>query len=391
MKFINNDISHLSQLIQKEISGTINSDEKKELLNWINQSSMNKELYIKCLNKSEQKHILNILTQVDVNNAWENILLQLDQNKKSSKINYQIIIKIAAACVLAICCLTIISIYLKNDKIKEQDIVTIDYKPAHNKAILKLSNGKEIYLDSTKKEVSIQNNAISYENGQEITSSKNIEFASIETPRGGYYQVSLPDGTIVKLNASSSLTYPLKFIGNKREVSITGEVYFEVKKDKNKVFIVNTPQQKIEVLGTIFNVNTYNDKKIKTSLLKGKVKITPTSIKENLPVVLNPGYQSIIENEDIKIEPTNVNNEFAWIYGKFNFDNKGLREVMSEIERWYDIDVEIAPDVPNIEFFGGTYRNNNLSTILSLLEQSEIKYNLTSQNKLKINKSNMNN
>ena len=381
---------YISQLILKKINGSINSLELNELNSWIKKNPMNRDLYYKCISLKEQKEIYDQLQKIQVNNAWNSILPHLVVTPQQNSIfkNYRKLLPyLVAASILIVTSFILIFSNLKQDKNLRPEITKIDYHPAENKAVLKLSNGQELYLDSTKTEVQINDNYISYANGKKLINSSQIESAVIETPKGGYYKIILPDGTKAQLNAASSLSYPLKFTGNSREVSITGEVFFEVKKDNSRKFIVHTPNQSIEVLGTIFNVNSYNKHKIKTSLLEGKVSVKTKNNREDLPSILLPGHQSILENNKIKIKRININNEIAWVYGKFNFDNKNLIEVMGELERWYDIDIEIAPDVPNIEFFGGTYRNNNLSIILSLLEQNEITYILTDK-KLIIKKSN---
>lgn len=379
----------ISYLLRKKINNNLTYFEEVELNNWVTQNTQNRTLYERCLDSVEHKKAFNYLQNTNTHEAWEEVSKILDSETQKPKQNrvLHIISYVAAACVLIIGTLLLIIPSKDNEHISKS--ISIDYKPARNQAVIKLSNGQLITLDSNQNMVTVNENAISYSNGQEITVKDEVISAEINTPRGGYYKILLPDGTKAQLNAASSLSYPLTFSKDKREVSITGEVYFEVAPDKNKPFVVQSKHQEIKVLGTKFNVNAYDDQfHIKTSLIEGKVSVYNATNKSLTPKILTAGQQSILSKEKTIIKSIDAQSEIAWVHGKFNFDGKLLREVMRELARWYDIDVFIENDVPNIEFFGGTYRNNNLSTILSLLEQNDLKYTLSEDKKLFITKSN---
>ena len=383
---LNEDSLRISILIQKKINNSLSAAEEQELIEWLDEKPEHAALYTRCLDKSVQQESYRYLTHVDTKSAWKEILPAIEAKETKSKafLMRNLIRYVAAACVLIIGLFVALPYLTKDSLTEETDLATVDYSPAENKAILKLSDGTTLTLDTQHQEVAIAGNSIKYSDGKELINTDDISSAVISTPRGGYYRVVLPDGTKVQLNAGSSLTYPLTFTGNTREVWATGELYFEVTPDKAKPFVVHTEQQVLRVLGTKFNVNSYAEAKtVKTSLIEGKVQIASPTLKS---IVLTPGQQSIVKPNRIHVKNIYPEQATAWIHGKFNFDGKRLREVMHELSLWYDIDVDIDADVPEVEFFGGIYRDNNLSTILSLLEQNEIAYKLTNDKKLLITK-----
>ncbi|MNM71960.1 fec operon regulator FecR [compost metagenome] len=240
-------------------------------------------------------------------------------------------------------------------------------------------------MNKGEKQVVIDGGGIRYEDGHEVAPINAAVSARIETPRGGIYEVTLPDGTLVKLNAGTTLSYPTVFAKDKREVTLRGEAYFEVAKKKDQPFIVHTKNQQVQVLGTHFNINAYQTSvPTKTTLLEGKVMVT--TLLGSQKVTLLPGDQSVNTGTELTKHPVNVQQEMAWVYGKFNFDGKSLRQVMDELSQWYAIDVVYKGDVPNVSFFGGTFRTSKLSTILKILKDQDLSYHLTENGKLIIEK-----
>ncbi|MCA5006321.1 FecR family protein [Sphingobacterium bovistauri] len=376
----------IGQLLLKKINGNLSLEDEQVLKQWLSADPRNQALYARCIDPLQQKQVYAFLNKIDTSKAWLEIQtdLEITPTKIHKSNRYIWRYSVAAACALLIG-----SIFLwtkHNNTLNNTETITkLDYKPASNKAIIKLSNGESFTLDNNQDLVEVNSKSITYSDGKTITSTDDITSAEINTPRSGYYKIILPDGTQAQLNAESSLSYPLTFHGHTREVWITGEVYFDVKKNEKQPFVVHTQRQEIQVLGTSFNVNAYDEKNsIKTSLIKGIVKVANKSNKASSSKILYPNQQSILSTGKILVKEIDPKVEIAWINGKFNFDGKHLKEVMLEISRWYDIDVFISNDVPNIEFFGGTFRNNNLSTILSLLEQNNISYTISKDKKLYI-------
>lgn len=198
-------------------------------------------------------------------------------------------------------------------------------------------------------------------------------YNKIETPLGGKYQINLPDGTKVWLNAASSLRYPVVFTGTERRVELTGEGYFEVSKDKDKRFIVSTEGQELSVFGTHFNINAYADEPaIKTTLLEGSVKVSQTNRsapgQPALSRFLNPGQQSILNAKTFEVKKVDTESAIDWKNGRFIFNNEDIQSAMRKLSRWYNIKVSYEGDFKNINFGGSFSRSNHLADIIKILE-----------------------
>jgi ferric-dicitrate binding protein FerR (iron transport regulator) len=280
----------------------------------------------------------------------------------------------------AVAALAVIFLWPKQDHPKQ--LVVYDAKPAGNKAILKLADGSEITLDSSsKREIHQGNTTAQQVHGQlNYKGTDDVGINTLTTPRGGQFQVVLPDGTKVWLNAASSLSYPTAFTGKEREVEISGEAYFEVARDEQKPFRVKINQQNyIDVLGTHFNVNAYPDEDaIRSTLLEGRIKFTAKQ-----SVVLNPGQQASSQEGTVKVlNAVDTSAVMAWRNGLFNFEGQHLKEVMRQLSRWYNIDVIYEQDVPDVVFGGKILRNISLTQLLRILEDADIHFRLEKGGKL---------
>ncbi|MBZ4189376.1 FecR family protein [Niabella beijingensis] len=262
-------------------------------------------------------------------------------------------------------------IYFFNAPGKTSQVVSgKDIAPGTSRAVLKLANGKEIFLDSTQ-------GTIAANNGQEVNNDSGLlhyegkstvaEYHTLTTPRGGQYQMQLPDGTKVWLNATSSITYPTAFLDKQRNVTITGEVYFEVAKDAAKPFVVDVNgTSSVEVLGTHFNVNAYTDEPgVATTLLEGAVKVTAGSKIQ----LLAPGQQALVTGNSIRWNrAVNTGEVIAWKEGVFRFENADIASIMRQLARWYDVDVTYRGNKTD-EYFNATIpKNVPVSKVLKLLE-----------------------
>lgn len=267
-------------------------------------------------------------------------------------------------------------------------LVQNDIKPGGNKAFLTLANGTRIVLDDA------QNGKIAEQEGVSITktakgelvyTAKNTsaqlsggkpQFNSIETPKGGQYQINLPDGTKVWLNAGSSLKYPTAFANTGREVQLTGEAYFEVAKKTAQgqriPFNVKTESQLVEVLGTHFNINNYdNEDNTKTTLVEGSVRVTPAGGAGNLAKVLKPGEQSVLKGISVKVNAVDTEEALAWKEGLFMFDDEDLESIMRKVSRWYNVEVVFKDKSLLTKGFSGTVsRFGNVSQVLSKIEET---------------------
>ena len=209
----------------------------------------------------------------------------------------------------------------------------VEVMPGSDRAVLTLADGEMITLDSSAGDV-LRGHGISNADAtvSYVGSRKTFSMNTLSTPRGGQYKLRLSDGTMVWLNAASSIRFPTFFRGGQREVTITGEAYFEVAKNADRPFIVHTRSESITVLGTRFNINAYPDEAfVKTSLVEGSIKIDR--------FVLKPGTAYA----DGKIVDTDIQQDIAWKNSYFNFNGSDLAAVMRQLSRWYDIEVKYDP------------------------------------------------
>ena len=259
-----------------------------------------------------------------------------------------------------------------------------DIAPANNKAILTLADGSRISLDDAANGLVASQGNISItktEDGQIVyqkhgVGSRNAGSSAagntIQTPKGGRYNITLPDGSRVWLNSASTLSYPTAFASSERKVKLIGEAYFEIAKRKNVPFRVESNNQVVEVLGTHFNINSYEDEAfIKTTLLEGSVRIILKSAKPNTQL-LKPGEQSLTSSAgpDIKIQHTDTEKAIAWKNGYFKFKNTPIRDIMREIERWYDVELVYDGKLAADEFTGYISNDVKISGVLKMLEES---------------------
>lgn len=277
----------------------------------------------------------------------------------------------------------------KNDKIQLLKADSEIIRPGKDEAVLTLADGTQLVLnDEMSGIISRQSGAMVEKtpNGELIYHMKadgKVVENTIETPRGGQYRLILSDGTKVWLNAASSIRFPTVFAGNTRQVEISGEVYFEVKRDSSRPFKVLSENQMIEVLGTNFNVNTYKDETSnKTTLLEGKIRITKLDREKrpmaNISKVLHPGQQALLSpvNNHIVVESSPNEDAVAWKEGYFKFNRDDLQTIMRQVARWYDVEVEYQGELSKDQFVGEIKRGENIEEVLRILKLNRINVNI---------------
>lgn len=269
------------------------------------------------------------------------------------------------------------------------DLAANDIKPGKNIATMTLSNGQVVNLSDAKRGVVIDAAKLSYNDGSSLehlsegNTINDHEKIMITTPRGGQYQVELPDGTRVWLNAASSIHFPASFSGlSRRLVELTGEAYFEVTKTKTKhiPFVVTSNGQEVEVLGTHFNINAYTDEgSIKTTLLEGLVRVSnaaKTKEAKTAEIVIHPGEQAQFARGQIRTNQVDVGEIMSWKEGYFQFNNADIKAIMRQISRWYDVDVRYEGTTPELAFSGEIQRNLSISRVLKILNKSGVHFRI---------------
>lgn len=264
-----------------------------------------------------------------------------------------------------------------------------DILPGGNKALLTLADGRTIELDSTANGIIAQQGSVSIfkkENGQlaygsDADKTAELLYNQLRTPRGGQYQLVLPDGTKVWLNSMSAIRYPAAFTGKERRVELSGEAYFEVAKNKDMPFKVSVDgKAEIEVLGTHFNINSYSDEPtVNTTLLEGSVRVTGLEIRDSRMIV--PGEQAQLKkNGQLQVnQNANIEQVMAWKNGVFYFDNTDLPTLLRQLSRWYAIDIVYEGSIPKRQFAGKMQRDLNLSQVLRILQTNKVRYRIEQQ------------
>jgi len=325
--------------------------------------------------------------------------IRQDQKSRRSLRRIPVILRWAAAAVVlvAVCTATYFMLYQRRaDKVPAiartlKPEVRGDITPGSTRARLTLANGTTLILDSLHNGVlasqgnshvqKLGNGQLSYTpiagDAARPAGREEMTYNALSTPKGGWYQLTLSDGTKVWLNSVSSLTYPVSFNGAEREVTLEGEAYFEVDhtlpqaKDRPfRVHIKSASQHgdmSVMVLGTRFNINAYSDEDaVNTTLVDGAVKVA----KDREETLLRPGQQALMEDQDarLKIAPAHIDAVLAWKNGEFHFDSTDIRPIMRQIARWYDVEIAYAEsNLDAILYSGGISRKVNVRQLLELL------------------------
>ena len=329
-----------------------------------------------------------VLTSLEEERVKASIKLKIDERLNSRSKTARLNLKRFAAAAVILLALTA-SLYFALYRGTEPGInpqMAVDHAPGRSQATLTLADGKVIALgDASTGKIAQEAGAsiVNTENGMLIYAKTmadeqqgTAQLNTITTPRGGQYQVVLADGTKVWLNAASSISYPTSFSAAARVVTLRGEAYFEVTKNKHAPFIVKTDFQEVQVLGTHFNVNAYDDEGITTTtLLEGAVRL-----KSGLNTkVLKPGEQALVNKNagEIALVPdVDMEKVVAWKNGVFSFNNENLQSIMRQISRWYNVEVVYADNIPQEKYFGEISRNSKLSEVCKILELNNLTFEI---------------
>jgi len=347
-------------------------------------------LVAEALAKLDQLHQQEAWARVESYAAGHRpVALTLDDRSASRSRTKKLILRwsSAAAAVLIIAGVGILLPWARRNHVPATaaaPILAHDVLPGGNKAILTLSGGRQVILDSATEDTVLTEGAaivagakgkLAYNPGNQADAP--AVYNTLTTPRGGQYQLSLPDGSRVWLNAESSITYPTAFTGKDRKVSVTGESYFEIAKNAYQPFSVEEKGMTIAVLGTGFNVNGYDDEQFsKSTLVEGKVKINY----EKVGALLEPGMQAQVyrgPNPDnqvpaIKVGPADVEQAIAWKNGLFAFTDADPPTVMRQLSCWYNVDVKYDGTLPTdkYQFNGKIGKSLTLDQVLKILTKT---------------------
>ncbi|QNL49333.1 FecR family protein [Olivibacter sp. SDN3] len=375
--------NRLILLFNKAFDDTLSEAERKELFLYLNDVNRKEEVF-QLFDKARDtfkndKHLFTALeTQVLKQRLLDSIPIEKAVKERSLTKWF-----IAASVML----LLMGGVYFHRNNhssiVEDNVLLTRDViKPGTSRASLSIGDGKTIFLDSIDGYLEIGDGVTIHKTAEgqliyhtdangTISIGEQVKENVLSTPRGGQYQMILPDGTKVWLSAASSLSYPTQFTGLTRSISLIGEAYFEVTKQEDKPFVVKLSNASIQVLGTSFLVNAYEDlQEMKTTLVEGKVHLSANGSTSSDGIFLSPGQQAILHKKTRHIEIHNVDTDdiLAWKKGHFVFQNDHIEEVMRAIALWYDVDVVYQGDMTGETFIGTISRFERIEELLKTIE-----------------------
>jgi transmembrane sensor len=401
--------TRLAYLFNRWFDGLATDAEKEELMNLVSA-------------QRDDDHIAELMQD-----AWEafapgntpltadgksDILRQILREGKDTHAEYFIPPKrrwrpyAVAAAVTGLLAMSYFLFFNKEERTKDKTIVaqtTVrDVQPGRDGAVLTLADGKQLVLDSlgngivanqTGAAVMLQNGRLVYDAATNTsTAIDHVQTNTMTTPKGRQFTLVLADGSKVWLNAASSITFPTAFMEKERKVSITGEAYFEVAHDAAHPFKVSVNGVEVNVLGTHFNVNAYEDEgAVKTTLLEGSVEVKSevgsrksentrnhhtSDLRPQTSVFLKPGEQAQINGSGAVqvISNANLDEAVGWKSGYFYFEKANVQTVMRQLARWYDIEVVYEGRQTEELFVGKLERNLTLSQVFKILKSIGVKY-----------------
>lgn len=399
----NSPLLYRAEQMLRYLRNEMTIPDSKAFEDWLSNNPAHQQFIAGLSEEQGMEDIMAFLSTTEREAAWASLQQKLNlsqqQEQKSNtfplrKFRLWKKMSVAAAVLLiAGAGLYFYSYEPSKNKITVQDLAVNDIIAGGNKAYLTLADGKKIALTdigngkvAEQAGLSITKTAegqLLYEIKESAVAEKNKEqllYNTITTPAGGQYQVVLPDGTHVWLNAASSLTYATSIANLKeRKVELKGEAYFEVaRQEKDQVkkpFIVKSRNQEVEVLGTHFNISSYEQESLTaTTLLEGRVKVSRQNAFEE---TISPGEQSLV-GKGIAVNKVDTSTAVAWKNGLFRFENANIYTVMNQFSRWYNFDVKYEGKAPANKFNGEIYRNLNASKALKILSYAKIKFRVES-------------
>jgi transmembrane sensor len=371
------DEKYLIYLMQQYLSGQLTAPQREALMGWLG-SEENRTAFVELVTPM----MLAWQEQEEYRSEdWDALLqtvLSSDKGREETPVrwisSYRFRIWGAAAAVVVLVAAGGYWRYIHPGQPEKATVAKYDVAPGGNRAVLTLSGGRKIVLDSTAADTVLTEGAdivanadgrLAYNPGSD--SPVEVLYNTLTTPRGGQYQLTLADGTKVWLNAASSIKYPTTFNGKERAVTITGEAYLEVAHLEHQPFKVTVDGRTIEDLGTHFDINAYDDEPVqKVTLLEGAVKVVTH--------ILAPGEQATIDpvSGQVSVQRVETDQVVAWVKGKLSMDSLDVRAIMRQVSRWYDVDVVYEGAIPQGRFWGVIDRNVQLSSILDVMEENGI-------------------
>lgn len=334
---------YIAQLIAKEKLTRLTEEEQQTLREWQQKTPENERFYSSVVSERSRRSRDILISKIDKEEAYQNIQKTIKRQNQFFKLQ-RWAVGVAAVFIVGLLGGVLMKVLHTSEVYAPKQVASVEIKPGSTKATLQLSNGKTLQLEQLAQDSLIQKEGLGIQHDekkldyskQTSTTESITRYNTIRVPAGGEYQLVLADGTKVWLNSQSQIKYPVQFVSKTRDVWVSGEVCFEVNHSKGKPFIVNVNNTKIEVLGTIFNVEAYPEQDaVTTTLARGAVRLSNGSKQ----VELAPNQQAIINSNSIEIKKVNIQEVLAWRDGYFYFKEANLSTIMDKLGRWYDVKV----------------------------------------------------
>ncbi|MBS7199551.1 MAG: DUF4974 domain-containing protein [Bacteroidales bacterium] len=360
---------HIAELLYKSIRGELSDSEREYLERWRSASPSHEALFMRV---QDDKYIDQEL-EVFINGEKKNSVLWERIRENSILRRKRNLIRFSSWSTAAILLLIIgISLFMR-DRQEVLPVATQNVLPGGHKAILLMDNGEKIELSDSMtlaigKGILASDNQLDYGNTEKNLTSG---YHTLKIPRGGEYRLKLSDGTVVFLNSESELRYPVNFGANSREVELKGEAFFDVVTDQQRPFVVRAEQVRVKVLGTSFNVNTYDKDYIETVLVEGSIELQINDHNQEWRIKPNELARFDRKNKTVEVKEVDVLPYVTWKEGYFVFKNQSMEKIMKIMARWYDIKIKYEDEtIKTLHFTGDIKRHADISVILNALTSS---------------------
>lgn len=369
----NGEHLYFAGLLAKYIQGLASDEDIMRLKKYMNENPRIAQMLVDSIDNDLLDQNLEELQQIDLKQQWAGFEEKRVTKSIVRRPALPVVIWLSAAAAVLIVAITL----LLNRHLESNTTIIPDhyfgYKndvtPGRDRATLTLADGRVIDLGGTEGGgmgmdtgyIHIADGFVEFKDQRSLAAYKPNR---IQTPKGGTFQTILSDGTKIWLNSNSEIEFPAQFSETERRIKlISGEAFFEVAKNKQKPFIVETQRYSVQVTGTAFNINNYEDNVVKTLLTEGSVHV----VSKQMITSLHPGQAVVNNGESLQMTKADVNEALSWREGYFYFDGKTLSEILAELSRWYDVEIEYQIALDQTTYMGGAKRSNTLGNLCKML------------------------